>query len=846
MTRAMRTVGFAFVLLLMSCASQELHREGVVDIDNGRVEEGLKKLEQAVVDNPDNLAYRYDLQARRQAVAQMLFAAGDRARAAGNLEEAENYFRRLLAVDPNNEPARRGIDMVEAYRRHVAEIAAAQQEFDAGHLDEADVKVRDILAEDPNFTQASQLKAKIEAVWEPPGVAQRLHTGAKTPVTLEFRDAPTKMVFEVLSRQTGVNFIFDKDVRSDAKTSIFVRNVPVEQAVELVLGQSQLARQVLSPNMILIYPNTPAKQKEYQDQIVKTLYLTNTDAKRVQEMLKTVLTVKTLFVDDKANIVVIRDTPEVVRMAEKLVASLDMVVPEVMMEVEILEVNRSLMDDLGITYPTTATMAMTPITGRTFTLQDFADQNKSTITFTPPPAITINMMKQASTTNTLASPRIRARNLEKAKIMIGSRVPVITQSVTPTAGTAVTTGSVQYLDVGLQLGVQPDVHADGVVAITVDLQVSNILKEVRVVSSGTLAYEIGTRDASTVLSLKDGDTAILGGLISDQDTRNAATVPGLGDIPILGRLFGDHSSNKGKSEIIMSITPRIIRASTRGSSSDTEFWYGTESNMRSAPLASQTSPPSTGTPTVTPPPPSEPAGGAILYPPAEIPAPAAGTTPYSGADARPTAGGAGAGASASARPAPLTDSSVGGASGETSADDIEPVVANGTAPNTTVPSYGPASLAATPVAPPAATVVSASSGAASLSWDGPTSVQAGQEFSVVLTLTSDEGLVRVRSQARYNPSVLRLDSAEVGGVVPAALQAASQPQINARVGNVQMMIATSSDAPVQGTGDLMVLHFTALTASKTTPISLQFAATGADGHDAGVVAPRPLAVAINP
>ena len=351
MTFRMRYVGVAFILLLVSCASQELHREGVIDIDNGRVEEGLKKLQQAVLENPDNLSYRYDLQARRQAIAQMLFAAGDRARSDGNLDEAETYFRRLLAVDPNNEPARRGIDLIEAYRRHVVAITAAQQEFDAGHLDQADVVVRDVLAEDPNFTSAVELKAKIEAIWEPPSVAQRLHAGAKTPVTLEFRDAPTKMVFEVLSRQTGVNFIFDKDVRSDAKTSIFVRNVPVEQAVELVLGQSQLARQVLSPNMILIYPNTPAKQKEYQDQIVKTLYLTNTDAKRVQEMLKTVLTVKTLFVDDKANIVVIRDTPEVVRMAEKLVASIDMVVPEVMMEVEILEVNRSLMDDLGITYP---------------------------------------------------------------------------------------------------------------------------------------------------------------------------------------------------------------------------------------------------------------------------------------------------------------------------------------------------------------------------------------------------------------------------------------------------------------------------------------------------------------
>ena len=417
------------------------------------------------------------------------------------------------------------------------------------------------------------------------------------------------------------------------------------------------------------------------------------------------------------------------------------------------------------------------------------------------------MMKQASTTNTLASPRIRARNLEKAKIMIGSRVPVITQSVTPTAGTAVTTGSVQYLDVGLQLAVQPDVHPDGVVAITVDLQVSNILKEVRVVQSGTLAYEIGTRDASTLLSLKDGDTAILGGLISDRDTRNAATVPGLGDIPVLGRLFGDHSSDKGKSEIIMSITPRIIRSSRRASSSDTEFWYGTESNTRTAPLGAQSSAPSMR---------DEPTDASVSAP--------AGSSAPGGLAMAPTV----------ATPAEVSTS----ARGMTTA---------ATVPNAS--SYGAAVVAPTPVtaaatmgepdAPPAP------QGPPSLGWDAPSAVQVGDQFSVVLTLESDDALVRLRSQARYNPSVLRLDSAEAGDVVPPDLQAGSAPKINAAVGNVQMMVAGTNDLSVKGSGKLMVLHFTALAASGSTPISLQFSATGSNQRDVGAMVPRPLAIAVS-
>lgn len=778
------------VVLLWGCAAQELHREGVIDVDAGRVEEGLQKLEQAARENPDNLAYRYDLQARRAAVIQLLYAAGDRAHADGNFDEAEKSYRRILAIEPSNEAARQAIHALDAERRHKEAVAAAKLEFDAGRIEEADMIVRQVLAEDPAYTPAADLKVKVEATWEPPSAARRLRAGGKTPVTLEFRDAPTKMIFEVLSRQTGINFIFDKDVRSDAKTSIFVRDVPVEQAIELVLGQNQLARQVLAENMILIYPNTDAKQKEYQDQIVKTLYLTNTDAKSVQELLKTVLVAKTLFVNDAANVVVIRDTPEMVRMAEKLVASLDMVVPEVMMEVEVLEVNRSLLDELGITYPTTATMSMTPINGPPFTVNDLGNQNSSTITFTPPPSITVNLMKQASTTNTLASPRIRARNHEIAKILIGSRVPVITESVTPTAGTAITTGSVQYLDVGLQLEVEPDVHPDGVVAITIKLEVSSIIKEVRVISSGTLAYEIGTRNASTLLSLKDGDTAIIGGLIQDTDTRSSDSVPGLGDIPVIGRLFGSRSSNKGKSEIVLSITPRIIRPTIRPAGNTTEFWYGTEANTRGGPFASmQTSAPAAGAAALAPAPSEAVAnGGAAIPPPGEV------------------------------------ESAV--------------------APEGPPPASDYASVAGAMVAP--APVLAPSAGPPTLGWDGPAAVKVGEQFSVALTLASDEPLVRLRAQARYNTAVLRLDSAEVGEVIPAEFQAASMPRINPGAGNVQMVVAASRAAPVQGTGNLLVLNFTALAASTSTPVSLQFAATGDNARDAGAVVPRPLPIAVNP
>ncbi len=194
-------------------------------------------------------------------------------------------------------------------------------------------------------------------------MAPRLKSRNNAKVTLQFRDAPTKMVFEVLARQTGINFVLDKDVKSDSKTTIFVQDVPIEDAIDLVLDQNTLARQILSSNMVLIYPNTPAKQKDYEEQIVHTFYLTNAVPKDVEGMLKSMLGAKTLFVDERTNVVVMRDTPDAVRMAEKLVASIDVPEPEVLIYVEVLEIARSKLLNLGITPPSSATVTPTSVAG---------------------------------------------------------------------------------------------------------------------------------------------------------------------------------------------------------------------------------------------------------------------------------------------------------------------------------------------------------------------------------------------------------------------------------------------------------------------------------------------------
>jgi general secretion pathway protein D len=202
-----------------------------------------------------------------------------------------------------------------------------------------------------------------------------------------------------------------------------------------------------------------------------------------------------------------------------------------------------------------------------------------------PLAVRLNLKLQDTDANLLASPRIRARHKEKAKIMIGDKVPVITNSVTPIqTGSAVVTGTVQYLDVGIKLEVEPHVHTEGDVGIRLNLEVSNIVKEVRNLQSGTLAYQIGTRSAQTNLRLRDGETQILGGLISDLDRNTASKVPGLGQLPVLGRLFSSKAGNASKTEIILSITPRIVRGAAMADARLRDVYSGTDAAVRSVPL----------------------------------------------------------------------------------------------------------------------------------------------------------------------------------------------------------------------------------------------------------------------
>jgi general secretion pathway protein D len=569
--------------LLAGCAAQRAHDEGLVLVEEGRMEEGVARLQEAVRLSPDNLRYRMDLLTRREYAVNQLLALANAERAAGRLERAESLYRRVLAVDPANPRAQARLAALQRDRRHADSVKQAQGLLKKGDVDGAEARLRSVLSENPRQADARALlreidEQRVREALAAPALKSR-HT---KPVTLEFRDASLKMVFDALSRTSGINFILDKEVRGDARTTIYARQVSVEDAIDLILLPNQLEKKVLSENSILVYPNTPQKLREYQDLIMKSFYLENADVKQTLNMIKTMLKTKDVFIDEKINLLVMRDTPEVIRLAEKLVSAQDLAEAEVMLEVEVLEISHTRLMELGVKWPDQFTFGVVDTTGDPFVISDLRGINRDRITMNSPSA-TLNLKKTDGDTNLLASPRIRVRNREKARILIGDRVPVISSQVTPSTGTPVVTEIVQYLDVGLKLEVEPNVHLDDQVAIKVALEVST-LGDATKTATGTVAYRIGTRTANTVLRMEDGETQVLMGLIRDDDRKSASKVPGLGELPVLGRLFGSHLDDSEKTEIVLSITPRLVRNVRRVDARVAEFFSGTEQTMRSQPF----------------------------------------------------------------------------------------------------------------------------------------------------------------------------------------------------------------------------------------------------------------------
>lgn len=591
---------FAAVLALAGCATNKAFEDGKQALMAGDQDRALGLFEQAAKQSPDNAEIRATLYRQREVAIARQLAQAEAARIAGNREAAAAALDRVLAMDARNPRAISMRDQLLRGVRHDAMVTEANAMFVRKDVSGAEARVRNVLGQDGSHAGARELLRQIEEARPKQQQPAALGDMFQKTVTLEFRDTSMRNVFEAIARSTGINFVFDKDVRPDIKVTLFVRNTTVAEVMRLILITNQLERSVLSENTVLIYPNTAAKVREYKELITRTFFLVNAEAKQVQNLIKTVIKTKDIYIDERLNVIVMKDTVDAVRLAEQLVESVDVAEPEVMLEVEVLEVSSNKMKELGIDFPdqigygiltpnisnsvSTAAGITTTTTLGGQLLQgniNLKDTNGLVVPYVSNPGLILNLKATDGAANLLANPRIRVKNKEKAKVHIGEKLPVFTTTSTANVGVS---ASVTYLDVGLKLDVEPLIHPEDDVDIKMTMEVSSIVKEVTGPQS-SLAYQVGTRSTATSLRLKDGETQILAGLISDEERTSASRLPGLGHLPLIGKLFSSERGSNNKTEIVLLITPRIVRNLSRPAHIAPALPAGTEAAVGAASLS---------------------------------------------------------------------------------------------------------------------------------------------------------------------------------------------------------------------------------------------------------------------
>jgi len=560
-----------------------------------------------------------------------------------NLPGAIEAMKHALTLAPANAHYRAVLAEAQRYKEGEDHLSAGQKFLKAGRLEEAAEAFEQALTRDPD------LKAAQDGLIQ---IAERQRAGrnliftnaSRQPITLKFQNARTKEVFEVLARAGGINFMFDKDLRDDPVT-IFLKDSTFEEALNLILATQNLFMRRVGTDTILIIPKSKQKMDQYQDLMIRTFYISNGKAKDLVNLLRTMLESKRIYVNEELNAIVIRDTPDKVRLADRIISANDRKPGEVVFEIEVVEVDKTKSDKFGLEFAKQAGAALVPPGQNNptafpgpntvlFNWQQLRTLNPTSYLFTLPTSILLDFLRSESNAKTLANPRLRVVNNKLAKINIGDKVPILLSTtntipgiVPGTVPTQSTITSIEYKDVGVKLSVEPNIHLNAQVTLKLQLEVTSLGDLITLQTNPLIQqFKFGTRTAETILTLKDGESVVIGGLLQDQDRTTVSKVPGLGDIPALGWLFKNTTRDTVRTDVILAITPRIVRGLEMPGADEQSFWSGTEESYSVKPLFDPgrgLDVSATTFPSATPPPP------VAALPPGPPGAPPAATMPPS-------------------------------------------------------------------------------------------------------------------------------------------------------------------------------------------------------------------------
>ena len=571
MTSIARVACVAAVATLVACASSMERAEELALQEQWT--QALVEYRKIYNKDPGNIAYKSRLKQAELKAADFYYQRGARLLERGDIDGAIVEFQQGLVAMPEHSKLLQSMN--EAVMRKEANTifkeAVTLQE--AGKETDARRQLERALEIYPAHKEAGDILATIKRR-EDKELSEKLVLASRAPITLNFRQTDLKTAFEFIGKSFGVNIIFDDSIKS-VPVTLFVKDVTFEQAVQLMMATTKTFYKEISANTILVAQDTKEKRGQYEDNLMRTFYLNSIKAKEMGDILKGVLTIKKLIVNEQSNSIVIRDTEDVLRLAEKVVVSNDRKPAEVWMEVEILEVSRTKTEQLGLNFGQQITVEYK-------TQPQVAHSWREAIrsgTVTLPPTI-LQMFKKDVDAKILANPKVRTVHAKPAKIHIGDRVPLRAATIQDATGQIRTT--YQYTDVGIKLTVEPSVHLDNSATVKVTLEVSSLGQNLGTATEP--AFSIGTRNAESIMTLRDGETAILGGLISDEDRKNRVRLPGLGDIPVLGALFTNFDNDTKRTDVLLTITPRVIRGWDIPGKALREFYSGTETLYLDKPL----------------------------------------------------------------------------------------------------------------------------------------------------------------------------------------------------------------------------------------------------------------------
>jgi len=501
--------------------------------------------EKAAKEDPQNATFKIRLHQARFDAGEFHIKRGLEMRKRGELDGAAIEFQKAFAADPSSSIAeqelKRTADMIEE-RAH-----PNQPESPTDH----------------NQQPLASLPPELKPL-------------TRAPISMKMSN-DAKIVFDTIGKYAGVTMIYDPDFPA-RKINFEVNNVTLEQALEIASLESKAAVKPVTENTLFVYPDQPQKRKENEEEVVKTFYLSNVsspqDITEIMTGLRQLFDLKRIQQVNAQNAIIIRDTPDRLMLVQKMLDDVDKEKPEVVVQVEVLQVSKDRLRELGIQPGSQATVAVTngtttsggTTTSNPMTFDTFRHLNPSSFSVTLP-SLTLNLVESDSDTKIIQNPEIRSVDGQTAKLKIGQRIPVATGSFQAGVGVggAAGTGFVNplvntqftYLDVGVNVDMTPRVHPNHEVTLKLRIEISSELTTTNI--GGISQPVIGSKTIEHDIRLKEGETNILGGLIERTDTKTISGWPGLARIPILGRFFSDNKVDHQEDETLIVLTPHIVR-----------------------------------------------------------------------------------------------------------------------------------------------------------------------------------------------------------------------------------------------------------------------------------------------